>query len=282
MLIDWFTVGAQALNFIILVWLLKRFLYKPVLAAIDARETRIAAQLADAAAKQAEADTARTTFDQNNQTFDRQRADLMQKATDEVAAERQRLLDAARQAADDLAATRRHALDSEMVTLGASIQRRAGQQVFAIARKALTDLAATGLEAAMVDVFTRRLQAMEPAASADFGTALTQAKDPAVVHSAFDLPEAQRSAVKQALDTTFAADIAIRFQTAPDLVSGIELSAGGQKIAWTIADYLAAMEHDVEAMARPDDAQPGGTPKPAPKPKAKALAKVAKPKLAKA
>ena len=38
MLIDWFTVGAQALNFLILVWLLRRFLYKPILNAIDARE----------------------------------------------------------------------------------------------------------------------------------------------------------------------------------------------------------------------------------------------------
>jgi F-type H+-transporting ATPase subunit b len=38
MLIDWFTVAAQAINFLILVWLLKRFLYKPVLNAVDARE----------------------------------------------------------------------------------------------------------------------------------------------------------------------------------------------------------------------------------------------------
>ena len=48
MLIDWFTVGAQAVNFLILVWLLKRFLYKPVLAAIDAREKKIAATIEDA------------------------------------------------------------------------------------------------------------------------------------------------------------------------------------------------------------------------------------------
>ena len=48
MLIDWFTVGAQALNFLILVWLMKRFLYKPILDAIDAREDRVAAELADA------------------------------------------------------------------------------------------------------------------------------------------------------------------------------------------------------------------------------------------
>ncbi len=55
MLIDWFTVVAQALNFLILVWLLKRFLYKPILDALDAREKRIAGKLADADAKQLEA-----------------------------------------------------------------------------------------------------------------------------------------------------------------------------------------------------------------------------------
>ncbi len=52
MLIDWFTVGAQALNFLILVWLMKRFLYKPILNAIDAREKKIAAELADADAQE--------------------------------------------------------------------------------------------------------------------------------------------------------------------------------------------------------------------------------------
>ena len=55
MLIDLFTVGAQALNFLVLVWLLKRFLYKPILNALDAREKRIARELADADAKTAEA-----------------------------------------------------------------------------------------------------------------------------------------------------------------------------------------------------------------------------------
>ena len=53
MLIDWFTVGAQALNFLILVWLLKRFLYKPILHAIDEREKGIAAQLASSEANPA-------------------------------------------------------------------------------------------------------------------------------------------------------------------------------------------------------------------------------------
>jgi len=73
MLIDWFTVGAQTLNFLILVWLMKRFLYKPIIDAIDAREKRIAAELADADAKRAEAQKERDEFQHKNEEFDRQR-----------------------------------------------------------------------------------------------------------------------------------------------------------------------------------------------------------------
>ena len=87
MLIDWFTVGAQALNFLILVWLMKRFLYKPILHAIDAREERIAKELADADAKKTEAQKERDEFAQKNHQFDQQRAALLSKATDEAQAE---------------------------------------------------------------------------------------------------------------------------------------------------------------------------------------------------
>ena len=90
MLIDWFTVGAQALNFLILVWLLRRFLYKPILNAIDAREKKIAAELADAAAKKAEAKKDRDEFQHKNEAFDQQRAARLTKATKEAKAERTR------------------------------------------------------------------------------------------------------------------------------------------------------------------------------------------------
>src|SRR5665811_2539985 len=90
MLIDWFTIGAQALNFLILVWLLKHFLYKPILNAIDAREKRIAKELADADAKKAEAQKEHDEFQHKNEEFDQQRAALLSKAKEDAQAERQR------------------------------------------------------------------------------------------------------------------------------------------------------------------------------------------------
>src|SRR5271154_1748972 len=161
MLIDWFTVGAQAINFIILVWLLKRFLYKPILDAVDAREKRVATELADADTKRAEALKERDEFQHKNEAFDQQRAALLGKASEEAKAERQRLLDEARQAADALSAKRQEKLRKNAHNLNQSISRRAQQEVFAIARKALTDLATTSLEERMGEVLTLRLREMD-------------------------------------------------------------------------------------------------------------------------
>lgn len=242
MLIDWFTVGAQALNFLILVWLMKRFLYHPILDALDAREKRIAAELADADAKAAEARKERDEFQRRNEEFDQQRAALLAKAAEEAKAERDRLMEAARKAADDLSAKRQETLRNDAKTLNRAIARRTQDEVFSIARKALSDLATTSLEEQIGVVLTRRLQEMSADAKTNFDEALRTASGPALVRSAFELPSDQRTAIQKAVNETFSADIPLRFETSPDVIGGIELSANGQKVAWSIGDYLRSME----------------------------------------
>ena len=245
MLIDWFTVGAQIINFLILVWLMKRFLYKPILHAIDEREKQIAAKLADADAKKADAQKERDEFQHKNKDFDQQRAALFSKATDEVKAERQRLLEEARQAADALRAKRNDALMREQQSLNDEITRRTREEVFAITRKTLTDLAATSLEERMTEVFTGRVRDLNNDAKAVFAKSLKELSDPVLVRSAFVLPSQQRNAIQLALNETFSADIKLRFETAPDVICGIELTANGRKVAWSIADYLASLTTSV-------------------------------------
>jgi F-type H+-transporting ATPase subunit b len=253
MLIDWFTVGAQVVNFLILVWLLKHFLYRPILDAIDAREKKIAKALADADARKAEAQKERDEFQHKNEAFEQQRVALLNNATEEAKAERQRLLDEARQAADALSTKRQETLRNDAHSLNQAITHRAQQEVFAIARKALTDLAAASLEERLADVFTRRLLEMDDQGKKGLGEALKTASEPARVRSAFDLPAAQRTAIQNVLNETFSSDIPVRFETAPDLISGIELATNGHKVAWSIADYLASLEKGVEELLKEKD-----------------------------
>jgi F-type H+-transporting ATPase subunit b len=250
MLIDWFTVGAQAINFLILVWLMKRFLYKPILNAISEREKKIAAELADAAKKKTDAQKQEDDFKHKNEEFDQQRTALFKKATDDAQAERERLLGEARKAAEALSAKQLETMRSEEQHLQEAIRRRTQQEVFSIARKALTDLATASLEERATDVFNRRLRMLDGQMKNDIGAALKSGPDPALVRSAFDLPAGQRAAIQNALNETFSAQIRIRFETAPDLVSGIELTTKGQKVAWSINDYLTSLENGVEELMK--------------------------------
>lgn len=248
MLIDWFTVGAQVLNFIILVWLMKRFLYQPVLDAIAAREQKIAAELADAAASKSQAQQQQDEFRQKNEAFDEQRADLMRQARDAAKAERERLQLEAREAADAASAALAKALLADARHLSAEVIRHTQDQVFDISRRVLGDLASVSLEQQACEVFIQRLRAVDGAARATLDEALKAASDtePALLRSAFKLPAAQQAAIQAALDESFGQPIPLKFETAPELVSGIELSARGQKLAWSISDYLAALSSGLQ------------------------------------
>jgi len=94
---------------------------------------------------------------------------------------------------------------------------------------------------------------MDGPAKAGLAEALKTASDPALVRSAFDLPAKQRAAIQNALKETFSTEIHVRFETAPDLISGIELTTNGQKVAWSIADYLASLEKGVDDLLKEKD-----------------------------
>lgn len=256
MLIDWFTVGAQVLNFLILAWLMKRFLYQPILDAIDAREGRIAAELADADARKAEAGKERDEFRRKNEAFDEERATLLGRATDEARAERERLLEEARGAAGALSATRMEGLRRDEQQLRQEVVRRTGDEVFAIARKALTDLAGTSLEERMTEVFTDRLRTLDGEAKEKVASAIRSSSGGVLVRSAFELASERRDAVQYALNEAFSADIPLRFEVAPELVSGIELSAHGQKVGWSLSEYLTSLENGVVQALKPTGPSP--------------------------
>jgi F-type H+-transporting ATPase subunit b len=258
MLIDWFTVGAQTLNFLVLVWLMKRFLYQPVLHAIDAREKRIAKTLADAASQQATARQEREAFAKRNADFDQQHASQLSIMTTEVAAERKRLLDEARQSAETLRTQQLRAMTTELNQLQQHIAQRSREEVLSMAKTVLTELADTHLEAQMVGVFERKLQAADDPTRAGLAQALasgSKGQPVAVqVRSAFDLTPEQQTHLQQTLHDSLACDTPLQFTTSPEVLAGIELTAGGWKVAWHLADGLATLAEDIaKAVPTPTD-----------------------------
>jgi F-type H+-transporting ATPase subunit b len=253
MLINWFTIGAQALNFLVLVWLMKRFLYKPILHAIDERESQIADKLANADKVKTEAQKESDDFKRKNSEFDTERASLMNKASEEAKSERQRLFDEARTATDSLYAKQRETLRSDALQLNEEVSLQTRREIFAITRKTLLELSGERLEERISDVFTYRLREMTGSARESLAKAIKSDGDSAKVFSAFDLSDSQRTAIQSALNESFSTNTVLHFETLPDLISGMELTISGQKVAWCISDYLGSLEKRIDNLLKNND-----------------------------
>jgi F-type H+-transporting ATPase subunit b len=266
-LIDWFTVCAQAINFLILVWLLKRYLYQPVLAAIDTREKNIAIKIKDAETQQTKAQAASEELRKRNEAFDRERDALMRKAAEEGAAERQRLSDSARQDSQQMRVKMTQLLSAERAELGRQLLLRTQAEVFALARKALSELAGASLEDRMIEVLIDRLRELPekqrlalaaPAVIAGSADAAVQAAPARVVlvRSAYEPSAAGRTKLEAAIRERLGANVVIHFETASGLVCGFELAFDGVKLAWSVADYLSTLAQDAAALAATELAAP--------------------------
>ena len=160
MLIDWFTVVAQIVNFLILIVLLKVFLYDRIVKAMDAREEKIRERLSAATQREAEAEKQAEALRQKNRFFDEEHEEMLSRLKAEVETRRKELLHEVRQSTADLQKTWREAMYRERESFVQDLRKMAATQVYAIARRAFEDLADADLEERMVDVFIARIHKM--------------------------------------------------------------------------------------------------------------------------
>lgn len=242
MKIDWFTIIAQVINFLVLLWLMKRFLYKPVLHAIDEREKRIAEKLANAETEKVAAKNLKEEYDRKKKELEGWGDVFRKKVQDEGKAEKLRLQQEARDAADELSAERREALIEDEKTLHHELRRRIQDQVLAITRKVLADLAGANLEERVILVFHQRLRNLDEAKKKILITALKAKPGLFKVRTGFDISTEQKASTEALIKELLGVQTKLLFETAPELISGIELRVNGQKMAWSVADYLNSIE----------------------------------------
>jgi F-type H+-transporting ATPase subunit b len=247
-LIDWFTVLAQILNFLILVALLKYFLYSRIVHAMDARERAIAARLEEAAMQRAEAQREADTYRKQRQEQEATRNEFLAQAKEEADERRIALERQAREEVDLLRGRWQEALWQETDVFLQELRERAAEQVCVIARRALQDLANVELEQQVVDVFLEDLQNLDEERLTAFTEAMREGGKALVVQSAFDLPEKTRRKLLHVLRELLAEEAEIRFTTMPELVCGIAVEAHGRKIVWSIEHYMDMLQRRVSAL----------------------------------
>ncbi|MFT6169382.1 MAG: F-type H+-transporting ATPase subunit b [Celeribacter sp.] len=248
MSIDWITVAAQIANFLVLVWLLKRFLYRPILDGIDAREVEITKRMQEAVHAQEQAQAVEQAYHDKEQALNLEHSDMTE--TIRKAAEEQRdvLLAEAHQSLERERALWGAHLDAEAKTYAEKLHRVGATALLSLTRKALVDLADETLEARMAQHLAKQIKPM----FSDLQRAAGQASE-AVVTSNDPLPDAVREDLTAVLHDQFP-KIALRFETDDTQAPGLILRVGGAQLAWTVASYIDGLEALItEQLSQSDD-----------------------------
>lgn len=241
MQIDWFTFGAQMVNFLVLVWLLRRFLYGPVLAAMDEREATLAATQAEADARRAAADREAEEFRRKSADLEAKQGELMAQARSEAEATKRNLLHEARTEAEEATGRWRESLAQDRDSFIKELRQRSSEEVWTLARRVLAGLASAELERQVTEVFRTRVAALPDAAREPFRRGVAGG-EPLLVRSAFAIQEEEKREITAALRAAAGSDAAVRFETDPAVVAGIEVAVAGHKMAWSVGDYLTDLE----------------------------------------
>ncbi len=242
MLIDPFVVVAQLVNFALLVWLLRRFLYGPITRAMAEREARIRAESEEARRLRAEAVSEGEQYRALLTGFEAERVARLASVHSEVEELRKSQL---REARAELQAQRerwQHTLAEEKEAFLRELRLRVGQESLAAMRRAFAELADEELEERLVDRFLNRMRDLNAADRDRFAAAAREAGDGLLVTTAFPPSEAQRDRLGREIASVISGDIPVRFETDPQCVAGVEVRAGGLKVAWTLDDYLHSLE----------------------------------------
>jgi F-type H+-transporting ATPase subunit b len=248
MLIDWFTVVAQLVNFAVLIWLLKRFLYRPVLDAMAAREQRVRETVAAADRQKAAAEAEAQRLHAQQEALAQHKEALLQDARAEATALRDELLAQARKEAEARQIQLRRSLDRDWQEFRVELAQRTQGEALDVARQALRELADSAIEARMAEAFLKKLAALDGDTRAQIQATARRSEHPLVVRSGFELATPIRERLQQSLREQLAPQIELRFETLPGLVAGIEVAFDGQKLAWTFDDFLRSLELDVRKL----------------------------------
>jgi F-type H+-transporting ATPase subunit b len=254
MQIDWFTVGAQTLNFLLLVWLLKRYLYAPILKAIDARESQVAKVISDAERIKLNAELQSNLFNKKNIEIDNKRDELLKEANVIAHKQGEQIVLEANINADKISKHRLLALEKELQHYQDKIVLKTLVEIYEIARKVMADLADVELEQQMFEHFCRHLHNINSDETNNLHRAIEEDNSVLRLSSAFELSTTQIEKIDAILQKLIARKSTahkssttnkpyqLKHEVKTELIMGIELRSNVWKIGWNSDDYLKVLQ----------------------------------------
>lgn len=232
MSIDWVTVLAQIANFLVLLWLLKRFLYRPILDGIDAREAEIAKRMAAAEQAQQAAKEAESQYVKQRAQLVSEQDALLEKALAATEEQRDDLLAETRKKLQQEQQDWHKHLEHERHVFNQRLQETGANALLRLTRKALHELADESLEEAIVRHIGKQLEPM----AAELKQAAAGSQQ-ALVTTRDALPVATQNLLQQHVEQ-WLPKVSLSFATDAQQAPGLVMQVGGAQVAWTTDSYM--------------------------------------------
>jgi F-type H+-transporting ATPase subunit b len=230
--------------------LLKRYLYVPILNAIDARESHVAKVLSDADTIKSEAELERKLFDQKNFEINAKHDELLKESKMIACEKGEQIILNAHIKADDISKNRLLVLERELQYYHDNIAVKSLKEIYEITRKVLADLADVKLEEKMFECFCKHLQSITPEEKNNLNKIIESGKSGLILYSAFELTPAKikktNAILQQVISPNINRHYPLKYEIKPELISGIELRSNGWKIAWNSEDYLNVLQTNIK------------------------------------
>lgn len=246
MQIDWLTVAAQIVNFLVLVWLLHRFLYAPVTRAMARREQRIAQRLQAADRKREEAEEEARAYRKQQEDFDQRREAMLSEARSEAEAERKALQQAAREEVGNRKQEWLKQIENQRAEFLRDIRQRTTEHFYELARRALDELADKQLEEQIAQIFTGKLEALDEDTRRKLAEGGRKSGNVITVLSRFEMPAKEKHRITKTIHDRILEGAEVAYEQSPGISCGLELKAGGQTVSWSFDSYFDSLESRIE------------------------------------
>ena len=239
MLIDWFTVLAQIVNFLILVYLLKRFLYGPVIKAMDEREKKVSNALKNASKAEEEAGNKAIEIEKERNALESAKERMMSEAREEVSLWRQETIRDTRAEIEGLREKWANLLDQEKDAFIRGVRKTIISGIMKIGEKVLNDLAREDIEEQIITVFLEKLS------ENSIDMVRNNEKSNLIIETGFPLDETTARKSRGKIMELLPGIKSVEFQVSGELGIGVRTKAGDNRVEWNLASYLKEFEKEI-------------------------------------
>ena len=240
---SWWTFALQAVNFLILVWLLRRFLFKPISAIVARRKEEIARAMTEASAEKQNALNLQRDLQAQRAGIEAELQKAIEEQRAQLTAERVKMVEQARAEVDEIRNRAATQLSEERAAAAQELFARTIELAVNLAERLVRELALPSIEHAFL---TRVLGYLDHLTSQEQSALVARlGANPLVVTTAHPLDAREEAEWREQLGKRLGVAVAMKFNSDPALIAGAEITFPNAILRFNWRDTLTTAAKEI-------------------------------------